>query len=135
MTELENQTIRLKEDANESHKSYSTINGEFTKTKQQLEISQSQLTKAHSELDVIKEELLSQQQLNQSIQLEMNKSQAAFDVKLKEQQSKLEEQFELSLAKLQEEAGRMESELKSEIDQIISDKENTEVLVLCVCAV
>ena len=135
MTELENQTIRLKEDANESHKSYSTINGEFTKTKQQLEISQSQLTKAHSELDVIKEELLSQQQLNQSIQLEMNKSQAAFDVKLKEQQSKLEEQFELSLAKLQEEAGRMESELKSEIDQIISDKENTEVLVLCVCVV
>ena len=135
MTELENQTIRLKEDANESHKSYSTINGEFTKTNQQLEISQSQLTKAHSELDVIKEELLSQQQLNQSIQLEMNKSQAAFDVKLKEQQSKLEEQFELSLAKLQEEAGRMESELKSEIDQIISNKENTEVLVLCVCVV
>ena len=136
MTELENQTIRLKEDATESHKSYSTINGEFTKTKQELEISRSQLTEAHSELDVIKEELLSQQQLTQSIQQEMNKNQAAFDVKLKEQlkeqQSNLEEQFELSLAKLQEEAGRMESELKSKIDQVISDKENMEVFVLYV---
>jgi len=132
VTELENQTIRLKEDATESHKSYSTINGEFTKTKQELEISRSQLTEAHSELDVIKEELLSQQQLTQSIQQEMSKNQAAFDVKLKEQQSNLEEQFELSLAKLQEEAGRMESELKSKIDQVTSDKENVEVFVLYV---
>lgn len=120
MTELEEQTIRLKEDAVQSHKNYSIFNEEFTKTKQQLEISQSQLTQAYSELDVIKGELLSQKQANQG----------AFDAKLKEQQSSLEEQFQSSLAKLQEEAGKMENELKSKIDQVTSDKENMEVIHL-----
>ena len=129
MTELEEQTIRLKEDAVQIHKNYSTINDELTKTKQQLEVSQSQFTEAHSELDVIKGELLSQKQATESIQQEMNASQEAFDDKFKEQQSSLEEQFQISLAKMQEEGGKMESELKSKIDQVISDKENMEVRV------
>lgn len=127
MTELEEQTIRLKEEAVQSHKNYSTINEEFTKTKLELEISQSQLTQAHSELDVIKGELLSQKQATESLQQEMSINQEAFDVKLKEQQSSLEEQFQLSLAKLQEETGKMENELKSKVDQVLSEKENIEV--------
>jgi len=134
VTELEEQTIRLKEDVVQSHKNYSNINEEFTKTKQQLEISQSQLTQAHSELDVIKEELLSQKQATESIQQEMNLNQEAFDAKLKEQQSSLEEQFQLSLTTLQEDTGKMESEFKNKIDQVTSDKENMEVIHLfCSC--
>ena len=132
MTELEEQTIRLKEDAVQGHKNYSTINDELTQTKQQLEVNQSQLTQAHSELDVIKGELLSQKQATESIQQEMNASQQAFDAKLKEQQSSLEEQFQLSLAKIHEEAEKTESELKSKIDQVTSDKENMKVCVFII---
>ena len=128
MTELEEQTIRLKEDANQSHKSYSSINEEFTKTKLELEITQSQLTQAHSELDVIKGELLSQKQTTESLQQELTTNQEVLDAKLKEQHSSLEEQFQLSLAKLQEEAGKMETDLKSKIDQLTSDKESIEVI-------
>ena len=127
MTELEEQTIRLKEDAIQSHKN-SNINEEFTKTKQQLEISQSQLTEAHSEIDVIKRELLSHKQAVESLQHELSINQEAFDAKLREQQSSLEGQFQLSVGKLQEEARRMEIELKSKIDQVTSDKENMEVV-------
>ena len=127
MTELEEQTIRLKEDAIQSHKN-SNINEEFTKTKQQLEISQSQLTEAHSEIDVIKRELLSHKQAAESLQHELSINQEAFDAKLREQQSSLEGQFQLSVGKLQEEARRMEIELKSKIDQVTSDKENMEVV-------
>ena len=128
MTELEEQTIRLKEDAIQSHKNYSSIDKEFTKTKQLLEISQSQLTEAHSETDVIKAELLSQKQVTESLQHQLSTNQEAFDVKLKEQQSSMEEQFQLSITKLQEEAGRIEIELKSKIEQVTSDKENMEVV-------
>ena len=128
MIELEEQTIRFKEDVIQSHKMYSTTDEELTKTKQQLEISQLQLNKAHSENDIIKAELLSKKQATESLQHELSVTQEAFDAKLKEQQSSLEKIFQLSETQLQEVAGRKKIELKSKIDQVTSDKENTEVV-------
>ena len=128
MTELEEQTIRFKEEAIQSHIMYSTTDEELTKTKQQLEISQLQLNEAHSENDVIKAELLSKKQATESLQHELSVNQEAFDAKLKEQQSSLEEIFQLSVAQLQEVAGKTKIELKSKIDQVTTDKENMEVV-------
>ena len=124
MTQLEEQTIRLKEQANKSKKEHSSINEELLRTKQQLEINQSQLSDAHSELDIIKGELLSQKQVVESFQQEAG---LRLDARLKEQQSNLEEEFQLSLAKLQEEKGKIESELRNEIEQVSSEKRNFEV--------
>lgn len=116
VTELEDNMNCFKKD---SIQKYSTINEELTKTKQQLEFSQLQLTDAYSKLE---EELLSQKEITEFIQQEMKLTQEVFDTKSKEQQSSLARKFQLLLAKQQKEVEEIESEseseLKSEIDQV-----------------
>jgi len=126
VTQLEEQTIRLKEEAIHNHKEHSSISEELLRTKEQLEVNQSWLSNAHSELEAIKGELVLQKQAVEFIQQEAD---LRLDARLKEQQSNLEEEFQLSLSNLQKEKEKIKNELRSEIEKVSSEKRNVEVCV------